>query len=701
MEKLANGLINAVKALRLWQIAALVIVFLGSAGATYGAYYQGANGVQAELTEGQQVLPVRLGNLVNQVSTSGTFTFPQREPLTFETGGTVVEVLAEPNQTVSQGQELAKLDAVTVAALQQGVAQARFDLEVVQELLEDARVGFTGVELAQAAEQVADAEFQLQQANKALDDAREPYTEETVKSQREMAAAARSNLQGAEEALTNLTPDFDLGLAEAVQARYEAEVTLQDTRQALANLELNYSLESAQAVKDLHDVEAALEDARLALTDFEERGGGRLVQTRDDKAVAEADLSESQNALQAYLRAKDEGAYGMDFHISRMQGIVEIKRDFYEALRTEVIEVEQLEAQVELAEEQLAEASERLSELGGGPDPLERQRLEATVQVTQADLTLADQSLADLKLGLDPLEVGLKQAQLELARATLDQAEQDLVEMLEGADSLEVALREAQVVLAQASLEEAQEVLADLLAGPDPLEVALREAQVVSSQLALEEALRLLDKSTLKSPIDGLVTLVNVEEGDAVGAETVIVEVVSPNVMEVEGIVDEIDVLSVQVGVPAQVTLDALPGETFEGRVSEIAASAQNQQGVVSYPIRIEVEMPGGVEPREGLSAVANIILREEQNVLMVPEQALYGSFDQPVVRVMTSLGVEEKPVTLGYSDGFWVSVSQGLSQGDKVVIESGEISTSRFSFRQFRNTTGGGFRSRSSSGRR
>ena len=302
------------------------------------------------------------------------------------------------------------------------------------------------------------------------------------------------------------------------------------------------------------------------------------------------------------------------------------------------------------------------------------------------------------------MEVGLKQAQLELARAALAQAEEDLADILQGDDPLEVALREAQVTLSQANLEESKELLQELLEGPDPLEVALREAQVVSGQLALKESLRLLDKSTMTAPMDGLVTLVNVEEGDAVEADTVIVEVVSPAIMEVEGIVDEIDVLSVRVGVPAQVTLDALPSQTFEGRVSEIAASAQNQQGVVSYPIRIEVEAPTGVEPREGLSAVANIILREEENVLMVPEQALYGSFDQPVVRVMTNLGVAEKPVVLGYSDGFWVSVRQGLSEGEKIVVQSAEVNTSRFSFRQFRATTGGSFRGRSggsSGGRR
>ncbi len=69
-------------------------------------------------------------------------------------------------------------------------------------------------------------------------------------------------------------------------------------------------------------------------------------------------------------------------------------------------------------------------------------------------------------------------------------------------------------------------------------------------------------------------------------------------------------------------SLDALPGMPMEGILTEIAPAAQTQQGVVSYSIRIRVEVPGRIRPREGLSAVASIVLREEKNVQRVPQQA-------------------------------------------------------------------------------
>ena len=694
-----NAFLRAVRTLRLWQVTVLVIVFLGSAGATYAAYYQSTNGTQAELSEDEQVLPVRMGDLVNQVSTSGVLTFPLRESLSFGTGGTAAELLVEENQRVTTGQELARLDPVTMADLEETIARTRLELSTAKESLEDLKEEVTAVELAQANERVADAEFQLQQAIETLEEARQPYTEQDVKLQEERVATARYDLQEAETALTGLTPDLDRAWVDAVQAKHMAEKELEDAQKALDVLDRDFALESAQAATDLLDVQKALDDARDALLNYETNGGVRLSQLRIDKAAAQEDLEKSEQDLQELIQAQADGGYGLDYHIKRVEYIVGLKHQFLENLRVDVIEVEQLEARVELAEEELEQTRTHIAELDQGPDPLERLNLQARAEVAAADLADADELLADIRAGLDPLEVQLREVQIESARATLAQAETDLAEMLEDPDPLELALLESRVTLARANLDDARLDLQDLAEPVDPLEVALKEAEIMSIQFDLQETRRRLEETTIRSPMDGLISQVTVEEGDPVNPEQVIFEVVSLSVMEVEGIVDEVDVLSVQVGVRAEVTLDALPGETLEGRVTEIAPSAQNQQGVVSYPIHIQVEPPPGVGPLEGLSAVANIILREERDVLLVPEQSLYGSFDAPVVRVMTSLGVEERPVTLGQSDGFWVSVRDGLSEGEKIVIKNAEISTGGFSFRQFRATTGGGFRGRGGSG--
>ena len=132
--------------------------------------------------------------------------------------------------------------------------------------------------------------------------------------------------------------------------------------------------------------------------------------------------------------------------------------------------------------------------------------------------------------------------------------------------------------------------------------------------------------------------------------------------------------------------MDALPGQVLEGTVSAISSAARSQQGVVSYPILIRVQLPDGVQLREGLSATASIVIREERSVLLVPLQALYGTFGQPVVRVISNGRVEERLVVLGNNDDFWVAVREGLAEGDQVVMESSGAATTQFGF-------GGGFR--------
>ncbi len=343
----------------------------------------------------------------------------------------------------------------------------------------------------------------------------------------------------------------------------------------------------------------------------------------------------------------------------------------------------------------LETARDILAAISKGADPHQLTLIEAKAALAQSRLTEAREELARLGNGPDTKETAALRAQEAHLTAALAQAGEDLADLLEGPDPVDISLKEAQVVLANAALADAEETLAELQHGPDHREVALRallKAQVHSATLAVEEAGALLADAVLRSPLDGFVSKVLIEQGDYVQPNTQIVEIVDPAVVEVDGIVDEIDVLSIRLGTPVRVTVDALPGESIDGTVTCISPGAVNQQGVVTYPITIQVDVRPGLEFREGLSAVASIVLREERDVLLVPQQALYGSFNEPVVRVVNTTGVlEDRAVVLGSSDDFWVSVKEGLKEGNQVALEGAEVGTSQFSFRQFRRVTGGG----------
>ena len=879
-----ESLLDALKFLKVWQISVLAAVLLGAAGATYGVYAVVSGNDATGLTEGQQLIPVQIGHLVNQVSTNGSLIYPERELLTFGTQGTVEEVLVEEGDRVIEGQIIAKLDQATVASLEKTIAQARISLQAAEDALAKARDPHTALDTAQAEAKVANAEIALIDAKDALDRLRSVRSQDLAQAEAAVANA-RLTLSGNQDAVARLLSPTSQEMAQAEAAVANAKLALEDSEEALEGLLSPTSQSIAQgqaavanaklAVKDAQDAlerlltatseevakaEAAVTNAKLSVEGAREAldavkngaseediaksrsqvesAGVALSNALGDLSLAQKDwdakLETSRGAFDTALEAYQivfqkwlgvfpgavtgdmdpdallnswgvalESLFDPDLRFQdvdqrfQTQGppaddpatpwsewvvyawmnlnpvplvatcedtiltpeTLCVKKeidDSWDALvlatdnldtaetqaakalaNSEVavnraeeslvaaeesladiqavadpLEVESKENQLALAMAALEQAEDDLSTLKNSPDELEEESLRNKVAVAQANVETAQDDLAELKSGPDEvvadakrmqvavamanfekteeelqelkdgpdaLDVDAKRKLVAVAQANLEKAEEDLTELMTVPDALEVEAKTKQVAVAQASLGEAQEELAELRGSVDVLEVALREADVASAQLALDTALQRLEDSTIESPINGDVSLVNVEAGQEVNPRTNIVELVDTTTVEVDGAVDEIDVLFVRVGARAEVTMDSLPGEVLEGTVSSISSAARNQQGVVSYPIRIQLALPEGVELREGLSAVASIVLREERDVLLVPLQAIHGTFERPVVRVMTDGGIEERELVLGNSDDFWVVVLQGLQEGEQIAMETREASDDPF----------------------
>jgi HlyD family secretion protein len=240
------------------------------------------------------------------------------------------------------------------------------------------------------------------------------------------------------------------------------------------------------------------------------------------------------------------------------------------------------------------------------------------------------------------------------------------------------------------NLKVAEETVSELKEGPDPLITSLRETDLAAARASLDSALKELETATITAPWTGIISAVNIEVGRNVNISTPAIEIVDPTVVEVNGAVDEIDVLYLREGASALITMDALPGQTLTGSVSEISTQSMNQQGVVTYPISIRIET-NGLQLPEGLTAVASVVLREDKNVLLVPLDALHGSFDNPLVRVSSNGQIEERPVELGNTDDFWIVVTSGVAEAELVVMKSQQAETS-FGFGGFGRGFGRGF---------
>jgi HlyD family secretion protein len=161
------------------------------------------------------------------------------------------------------------------------------------------------------------------------------------------------------------------------------------------------------------------------------------------------------------------------------------------------------------------------------------------------------------------------------------------------------------------------------------------ERRVEQAGASLESAQDLVAKTTVRSPMDGIVTARRVEEGEVavIGIQnspgTVLLQISDMSVVETELEVDETSIPAVKVGQQARVRIDAYPNRTFEGVVTEVGSSpiqrttgAATQNEAIKFLVKVQVQdPPEGIKP--GLSVQADVLTGFRAGALTVPIQAL------------------------------------------------------------------------------
>ena len=203
----------------------------------------------------------------------------------------------------------------------------------------------------------------------------------------------------------------------------------------------------------------------------------------------------------------------------------------------------------------------------------------------------------------------------------------------------------------------------------------LAQLSVQSAQLTLDQAKLNMTKSQLIAPFDGVVAQVNLQVGQPSSASTQPVVLANLSQLEAQVLVAETDVPRVQVGQPVQVTFDALPNQTFEANVVEVALVGQTTSGVVNYPVTIALNQPDP-QIRPGMTANVTIVVEQRDNILLVPNRAIKLSGRQRTVTVLQGGKPTNVNVTLGMSGDSQSEVTNGLSEGDVVIVQQTTTTT-------------------------
>ena len=290
---------------------------------------------------------------------------------------------------------------------------------------------------------------------------------------------------------------------------------------------------------------------------------------------------------------------------------------------------------------------------------------EAKLVVAQQEVEGAERNYGEYsgRAEDDPARA-LALTKLTSARQNRDSVQRNLNWYTGRPTELQQAKLDANVAVAEAKLNDAKENLKSLVDGPDPADVLAAESRVAAAQATV-------DLARLVAPFDGTVVAISVQEGDSVSSGTAAVTLADLSHFKVSVDVSELDVNRISVGQEAELSLDAVSGQTFVGRVTDVAFMGSVNQGVVTYPVTVVVDKPDPAL-RPGMTAAVSITTDLRENVLIVPNRALVASGGQRTVTVLFEGQQISVPVTLGLvGDTTSEVVASSLKEGDTVVVKA------------------------------
>ena len=229
--------------------------------------------------------------------------------------------------------------------------------------------------------------------------------------------------------------------------------------------------------------------------------------------------------------------------------------------------------------------------------------------------------------------------------------------------TLQVAQSEAQVRKLEANYRRATQLAAQQLVSAndvDQLRYDLENARAAYRLARLE-----LSYGAVTAPISGVVAARNIKPGNLVQINTPIFTIVDNSRLEATLNAPEREIEVLKAGQAVQLAVDALPGKTFEGRIDRVSPVVDSGSGT----FRVVCAFDGGGELQPGMFGRIRINYDQRADALAIPRTALLDDGSAPAVFTVRGGKAVRTELKLGYIDGEWVEVRDGLREGDPVVV--------------------------------
>jgi RND family efflux transporter MFP subunit len=621
--------------------------------------------------------------------------------------GHVARILVEPGQHVRAGQRIAVLDDGGVAAAALASAESDRDsaaVELEQKQTQDPLRGFaaTPAELAAARLAVTSARAKLKQLR--------------IGARPGDIATARADVQKAKGDLETLvtTPAAH---ARAAQVDREA---IKAAKVKLARL-----LKPATPT----DITAAQSDLAKATADLAKATADRKKAIADKVALLRPPVPPTPAAIDAATQAVNLAQQRLDRvtgppdPIAVQQALSDEAAAIAAHAELEAQKPPPTETTLAAAQEAIETASMKVQKLRGPPDPVDVQSAQTDLAKAKADLAALQQppvpatpeaidaanqaidaanpaivaahktvlaARTKLRRLTNPNPADVESARLDLAKARADYrtliagpGPQALASAREAVAASRARLAQllapplpSDIAAAQADIGKAEGDLAAMearRAPASPFDIRLAQLKVSAADQRIEVARLAEEELTVRATTSGTVTSVLTDVGAPVDGSTPVATVSDLGNLAAMVNLSEFDAAQVKRGQQARVSVDALGGKVFLGKVLFASLTgSDNGSGVVTFPVLVGLNsLSGAVKP--GMNASVRIIVAQRQHVLEVPLEAVTrNDEDRPVVTVMDAQGrTSLKPVKLGIANNKNVEILKGVRAGQRLVIES------------------------------
>lgn len=310
-------------------------------------------------------------------------------------------------------------------------------------------------------------------------------------------------------------------------------------------------------------------------------------------------------------------------------------------------------------------------------DVTQQQRTQAKAAVATAQARLAQVAKPPQKSELDEAIHGVTEAKAQMKQAATDLTlattqfdrqqklyEEKLISRSEF-DSAQSNQKSTQARLksARATVKVREAKLETLRNGATSEDLQVARAQLTEAQQALQVADKQSKEAIVKAPFAGVITALNAQEGQTVGANGV-VNLVSDD-LEIRVDLDESNLADLEVGQAAVLSSSAFGGKTFDGKLTDIGAAVDEARGIVTVKIT-PTDPPSWLRPGQTINV--NLVTNEKADRLVVPSTAVMRQGSRSVVLVVEDGHLAERVVSTRPAVTEGIPIASGLSESDEVV---------------------------------